>query len=112
MLERIERVIQNNNTLLTDQTFSSVYLKLGYYSPQGIEELNLVDTDNLINFETSGQPTQLRRLKQVAENNMTDANMLLLINVLKQRAVVAGAHAGFMNQLQVETEKLIQDLKN
>lgn len=87
-LERIERIMLNNNALLVDEMFG---LKIVHSVYIGDPEQRLYDVSN--------------QLIKDPEHEMT------LINIIDFREKVAGLHIGNMDLLKEKTRKMLESLK-
>ena len=88
-LERIEKVIQNNNTQLTDQLFITKIIGLIYYNNG-----NLPNSNRLIEIS-----------KRILEN---EENELLLLNLTTFRQHLAVKHTELLTGLKTQTQELIE----
>ena len=112
-LERIEKVIDGNNSLYTDQEFIPTVIKLGV-----IDSSN--DWDNIFKgYETKySAPNPLNqnnmnRLISISNSLLKDeANELLLVNHLASRDGYAMVHILFLTEFKQRTEKILKALEN
>jgi hypothetical protein len=111
-LERIEKVIANNNALYTDQEFTPVIMRLGVLDASEDWEnifsgyTNKYSSDNPLNAKN------MERLSQISSKLLEDeANELLLVNHLASRQGYALGHIFFLLDLRLKTEKLMSSLK-
>jgi hypothetical protein len=88
-LERIEKIIQNNNTQLTDQLFITKIIGLIYFNIG-----DLPNSNRLIEIS--------KRILQNKENE------LLLVNMTTFRQSLAIGHTKFLAELKTHTEELIE----
>jgi len=107
-LERIEKIIQNNNSLLVDQNFSQVYLKHGYLAPSAFEGYKLLISETKISNQLLSQSN---KLKDLSSSLLTKKDELELLNAITQRHVVANGHINFMKTLKDLTQSLINTLE-
>jgi len=113
-LELAEKIIQNNNTLITDQEYSIVMHKLGYYyfpSNGGYlgEDFNLEDI-----VKKSLQKTKSfnQKLANTASKILSKPeNQLHLLNTLNHRHIVSLGHYQRAFVLENKTKELIQELE-
>ncbi|MFT4660242.1 MAG: hypothetical protein ACI8XB_000503 [Patiriisocius sp.] len=85
-LERVEKVIQNNNTLLIDQAYGQRITDLVYVGTFG--------SDRLINISNELLKDPEREMK--------------FINLVGNRTGIANNHVGTMNDLRKKTTEIIQ----
>ncbi len=85
-LERIEKVIQSNNTLFTDQVFVVEIIKLVYLGQYGTDRLLRISTESLKN------PQQEMKF----------------INLIEQRTRLAKIHITLLRKLREKTADLIE----
>jgi hypothetical protein len=109
-LERVEKVIQNNNSYLTDQQFGINFLKLGYY-------YNDLKTENnrTIPKVKSVELTSVfqKELAKTSENLLLiPGNKLLLMNIINMRHSVSLSHLGSMEETKNYTQNLLTDLRS
>lgn len=87
--ERYEKIIQNNNTLRIDETFSYDIIHSVYLGPND------------------------QRLFNISNELLRDPEReMILINLIDHRATMAEIHLGFMNELKVKTRDMLGYLKN
>jgi hypothetical protein len=104
-LERIEKIIQNNNTLLIDQNYISVYNKVGYYFTS-LEELS---TDKFELNEHMIIPEYENNLEEISKKLfLEDENKLAFMNAIYLRNVVAITNYKFLKDIQSNTQSLIE----
>lgn len=108
-LERFEKIIQNNNSLLVDQVFSPIYLERGYLSPTAFEGLELLTSRFKVPVELNSQSGKLKETSIQKLNSPDD--LLTIINAITQRYIVATGHANYLKNLREKTEQLISILK-
>jgi len=89
-LERYERIVQNNNTLITDERYGNGIVKLVYLAHLPSEKLTDYTKERLKDPEIEME----------------------LLNLLGIRAGVAATHIQFMNELRDMTEKMLSVLKD
>ena len=107
-LERIEKIIQNNNSLLIDQHYLLAFLKNGYYY------------ENL--FETVGEslaklpghvvlPNYEADIEDISKNLiLKDENKLELMNAITIRLAIAFGHYNHLLKAKSDTQSLIEEL--
>lgn len=108
-LERIEKVIQNNNSLLTDQHYVSTFLKHGYhysnYDESEVLEINDIPGYVILpEYRMELQATS----KKVLSN---DENKLEFLNAITSRQKIALVHYAFLQKTTSITQALIKDLE-
>lgn len=111
-LERIEKVIANNNTLYTDQVFVPAIMSLGITDSS--EDWDNVFAANKNKYRSANpiSSENMKRLSRISSKLLEDeANELLLVNHLASREGYAMAHIFFLLDLRLKTEKLINLLK-
>jgi hypothetical protein len=108
-LERIEKVIQNNNSLLTDQHYVSTFLKHGYHYINYKESATLVIADMPGNVILPKYQTEL----QVISKNVLskDVSKLEFFNAISFRQKIAIGHYAFLQNTKSITQALIDDLE-
>ncbi|SDR94760.1 hypothetical protein SAMN04515667_1057 [Formosa sp. Hel1_31_208] len=108
-LERVEKVIQNNNSLLTDQQYGPVFFNLGYFHPD--PELNKLNSDKM-EF-VALRKLYVKELAETSENLLSEPNnQLRLMNVINLRHLIGLAHLESMQQSKKNTTKLLVELSN
>jgi len=109
-LERIEKVIQNNNTLLVDQQFASTFLDIGYYfSNISADKLNTAAKVKSLEL-TSLYNKELENISKKLLLN--SENKLRLMNVINVRHTVSLGHLGMMQNSKQTTQKLLKELND
>ena len=108
-LERIEKVIQSNNSLLIDQRYVSTFLKHGYH---------YTDHKKAFRYALSNMPGNVVVPKyqtefQVISKNILskDENRLELMNAIGFRQGLALGHYDFLQNTKSITQALIDDLE-
>lgn len=109
-LERMEKIIQNNNSFLVDEQFGSKYVELGYFYS------NLtIDKDAYVARDKSLELTSLynEELSKISENLLSKPeNQLLLMNLINVRHIVSLTHLGLMESSKKDTQGLIVELNS
>lgn len=108
-LERIEKIVQNNNSLLIDQSFVPIYNKYGYYASSAMEGFTLLKSKAKVSKKLLKQS---ERLTQLSSNLITEKEELELINAISHRHTVANGHMSYMKTLKALTTALIETLSN
>lgn len=107
-LKRIERVIQNNNSLFVDEQYIPVFMKIGYYYSSAFVEYGV---DSSV-FE--GQlilPSYETSMQKYSENIlMTPENKLAFMNAISYRQNIAMGHYVNLGVIKLATLDLIQKL--
>ena len=108
-LERIEKIIQNNNTLLIDQNYLSTYNKNGYYYEPNIQNI----LRGQINFsEHMIHQTYKNELQELSSKSLLkDENKLAFMNALYLRNTVAIGNFDMLKKIQLTTQALIEELE-
>ena len=107
-LERIEKVIQNNNSLITDQQFGPMLSKLGYYyADLTKDETNYAAKENSIEL-SAFYNTELAKASEALI--LKAENKLLLMNTVNLRHTISLGHLKMMNQLKTNTEHILEEL--
>jgi hypothetical protein len=88
-LERYEKILQNNNSLLVDEMFAQEIVKLIYIGNSYTKDI----------FEFSNE------LLQDKERRMK------LLNIIDFRTGIAELHTEFMNELRIKTSTILAQLK-
>ena len=108
-LERIEKVIQSNNSLLIDNHYISILSKNGYYYR------NLKKTFKYNFSEIPGyvvEPKYDFATEEISKNILSkDENKLAFINVISLRQEIALAHYAFLQQIRSITQSLMDELE-
>ena len=108
-LERIEKIIQNNNSLLVDQNYVSVFNKIGYYYEPDF--INLFDTASKLN-EHIVMPKYETELQDISNALiLKDENKLDFMNAVYLRNTVAIGHYELLEDLKSNTQALITELE-
>ena len=108
-LERVEKVIQNNNSLLTDQHYVSTFLKLGYhftnYTESAIFEIDNIPGNVIL-------PEHQMELQAISKKVLSkDENKLEFFNAITFRQKVAIGHYAFLQNTKSITQALIEELE-
>ena len=109
-LERVEKVIQNNNSYLIDQQFGIDFLKLGYYynnlkteTNRAIPKVNSVELTSIFQKE----------LAKISENLLLKPeNKLLMMNIINMRHSISVGHLGLMEVTKDYTQNVLTDLRS
>ena len=109
-LERIEKIIQNNNSLLIDKHYSEIFLKNGYsyrnmFGFIGESLSNYPGHLVIPNYETDFQEISKSLI-------LKDENKLALMNAIALRQTLALGHYGFLLSAKSDTESLIEELEH
>lgn len=107
-LERIEKIIQNNNTLLVDQNYIPVFNKVGYYfnslSTLFPDISSLHEDMTLFKYDT--------KLEEISKSIMSeDQNRLALMNTMSLRNIVAIGNYKLLKEIQFNTKSLIEKVE-
>jgi len=108
-LERIEKVIQNNNTYLVDEQFGNKFIDIGYYF------------SNLENDENSSYVAKVKSLELTSLYNeelssiskdllSRPENKLLIMNIINIRHTVSLGNLGNMQDAKQTTQNLLEEL--
>lgn len=108
-LERIERIIQNNNSLIVDQIYLPLQQDLGYEFYQdfpSVFDSNRIPHKNMMMsiYETSLEEISSDLLSQ-------DRHLLKFMNAINLRNSIAIGHYLFLIDAQTATQELIDDLE-
>lgn len=109
-IERIEKIIQNNNTLIVDNKYAPVALKLGTLSDEYLlqGERDYFDSFGAKYF-SSGQNKQLTKISKELFN--IGENELLFINLLNLRNNTALVQYSWMMAQKDKTLELIEKIE-
>ena len=111
-LERIEKVIANNNALFTDQEFIPVVMRFGVINSSADWENIFQGYKNKYSSANPLNSNNMNRLSKISTKLLEDeATELLFINHLAAREGYAIGHIYFLLDLRLKTEKLITSLK-
>ena len=109
-LERIEKIIQNNNSLLIDQHYMLAFIKKGYHYE------NLFETfgESLVKFPGHVVvPNYQADIENISKNLiLKDENKLELMNAITLRQAVALGHYEFLINAKSNTQSLIEELEH
>lgn len=108
-LERVEKIMQNNNSLLIDQIFVPIYMKHGYLIPSAFEGYRLITAQTKISDKLLNQS---HRLKDLSSTSLSKKDELELLNAFMQRHLVTNGHISFLNTQKELTQSLINTLKD
>ena len=108
-LERIEKVIQNNNTLLVDRHFGTAFLNSGYYYNNSTATFPSHGYENSIALVRTYQNGLAEIASQLLQN---PEKKLQLMNVVNLRHTVALAALGVMENSKNHTLKIIEELNS
>jgi hypothetical protein len=109
-LERIEKVIQNNNSFHVDQNYLSTYVKNGYYYQSDYISTygNTTDIDEKMII-----PSYETELQEISKKILSrDENKLTFINAIHMRHRIAVGHYILLKNIQVTTLALIKELED
>jgi hypothetical protein len=110
-LELIEKIIQNNNTLIIDQQYADIMQMVGYYyynSDKGYLGIEGFEKMNSSILETKAYNSQLAEISKTLLS--VPANQLSLINVINHRHIISVGHYKRLTRLEKETTNLIHAL--
>jgi len=108
-LERIEKVIQNNNSLLVDQHYVSVFMKNGYYYQNSTTEEEKIIAE--LTDQTAFQ-TYKTALSEISQKLMLiDEHKLAFMNVIYFRQSLAIHQISIIKNIQSVTESLILEIE-
>ena len=107
-LERIEKVIQNNNSFLVDEQFGSKFLDVGYYYADNendeISNVAKVKSLKLTSIYNEELSTISKKILIKPENK------LRLMNIINMRHTVSLGHLGLMQNAKQMTQNLLEEL--
>jgi hypothetical protein len=108
-LERIEKVIQSNNSLLIDQHYNLAFLKNGYYY-SNIKEVLRYNIANIPGYVV--QPKYHIEVQEISKNVILgDENKLSLLNAVSYRQSIAIGHYALLFDIKSVTQSLINELE-
>jgi len=109
-LERIEKIIQNNNSLLIDQHYLEAFLKIGY----SYENLFEVYGESLSKFPGHlVKPNYETEIQEISKNViLKDDNKLALMNAITLRQTLAIGHYEHLIKAKSDTKSLIEELEH
>ena len=109
-LERIEKIIQNNNSLLIDQHYLEAFLKNGY----SYENLLEVFGESLSKFPGHLViPNYETDIQEISKSViLKDENKLALMNAITLRQTLALGHYEFLLSAMSDTKSLIKELEH
>jgi len=109
-LERIEKVIQSNNTFLVDQYYLPTFKKYSYYYEPNILEIypkSIKKNQHMI------IPKHKKKLQEISKNLLlTDEHFLAFINALYLRNTVAIGNYELLKTVQSTTQSLIKEIEH
>ena len=111
-LERIEKIIDKNNTYFTDQQFMPVIYRLG--AMDSSKEWDNVFRGFMRQYKSENPLTNknLKRLTDISNTLLKqDENELLFANYLSEREGMAVLHIFFLLEFKAQTKKLLEDIK-
>ena len=107
-LERIEKVLQNNNSLLVDQVYLANYQKLGYDILSDLTSIS----ERPVLHKHMVFPNYEPKLEEIAKKILSNENHLLeFMNNISVRNSVAIGNYLFIKELQTTTNQLIKELQ-
>ncbi|OIQ36462.1 MAG: hypothetical protein BM563_10810 [Bacteroidetes bacterium MedPE-SWsnd-G1] len=108
-LERIEKIIQNNNSLLIDQHYLKTFLKNAYH----YENLNETFGVNIEKFPGYVVvPNYETDIEEISKNViLKDENKLELMNTITIRLAIAFGHYESLINVKFDTQSLIAELE-
>jgi len=108
-LERVEKVIQNNNTLFTDQEFLPVIMSKAFivFDTDQLER-DYTESDGIKDLSNQKSEEMMKVSQKVL---LAEENKLLLINSVSIRNERALRHFQWLNILKKETQILIEKLQ-
>lgn len=109
-LERVEKIIQNNNTLIVDQQYADIVQNLGYYYYN--QDKGYIALQGNLNNELKNSISKTKnyntKLAEIAKELLAiPKNQLALMNVINHRHVVSIAHIQQLNHLRTITTDLM-----
>ena len=109
-LERIEKIIQNNNSLLVDQSYLSAYTKYGYLVESVLEKM-FSDSSNL--NEHMVIPSYETELEEISKKILLkEENKLVFMSAVYLRNSVAIGHFEFLKEIKATTQSLIKEIES
>jgi hypothetical protein len=108
-LERIEKVIQSNNSLLVDQQYGPVFNMIGYFYAAAIPNYR----SNISNIGQSSTVLPVADyLKEISQRLfLSEEKKLALFNVVTLRHQIAMDHYAYMMDMMSRTETLINEFE-
>jgi hypothetical protein len=108
-LERVEKITQNNNSLLVDQNYLSVFNKTAYYFKTDI--LELYGSTSKLN-EHMTIPTYEIKLEDLSKNLLSkEENILSFMNAIYLRNTIAIGQYIHFKDVMTTTQSLINELE-
>ena len=107
-LERIELVIQNNNSLLVDQQFATIFFEIAYYVSS--DELN---TSKYQPKTSNRLTTTYHKELEITSKDLLSIkeNQLKLMNIISLKHSLSLGSLRMMKTVKTETEVLLNKLK-
>ena len=108
-LERIEKIIQNNNAFIVDQLYLDVYQRFGYdYYPDlpSVMGGNIEILPGIVNPKYDPTLAEISRKRLLKKENLLE-----YMNVVNARNSVAIGHFNFLKVTKKTTKELIQELE-
>ena len=108
-LERVEKIIQSNNSLLVDQNYVYHYSQIGYFSPTHV----IGDKANVTKLnEHMVIPSYQTEFEEIAKMGLQKAeNKLTMMNAIHLRNILAIGHYVLLQDIQSATLSLIKDIE-
>ncbi|MDP5091941.1 MAG: DUF6090 family protein [Polaribacter sp.] len=108
-LKRIEKVIQNNNSLLVDQQFGVKFLQLGYYyNNLALDSMKYIPKTPTFQLTTIYH----KELSEISKDLLQKPeNKLELMNIVNMRHSISLGHLGLMIESKKSTEKILEEIK-
>ena len=112
-LERVEKVIDGNNSLYTDQEFIPAMHKLGVIDATRDWENVFRGYSRKYSSPNPLTKENMNRLLKISSNLLEDEeNELLFINHLASREAYAKVHMLLLTELKLQTKKILEDIKS
>lgn len=108
-LERVEKIIQNNNSLLVDQIYLPTFQEFGYEFYPDFPSVFDGNTTLHENMVLPGYETKLEEISRASLSK--DENLLKFMNAINLRNTLAIGHFVFLKNAQAKTNELIEDLE-
>ena len=109
-LERIEKIIQNNNSLLVDQNYLSVYNKIGYFFESEFEEMFSNNSELNEHIIIPRYESELEKISK--KLLLKEENMLAFMNAIYLRNTISVGHYELLKEIQFTTQSLIKEIEN
>ena len=111
-LERIEKVIDRNNSLYTDQEFTPTMMQYGVLDTSEDFISITKSFTNLIETKPPLSAANIKHLLTISQKTLsTEENELFVINHLAARQDYAQLHVFFLTEFREKTEKLLEQTK-